>query len=136
MVDDYCQRFNRLARSQGLRPLSIIEIDAGGGRDAEGQRILEKLPAGAQLFRLDEHGDGLTSVAFAKTLEKLRDRGERDVVFVIGGAEGFNDDVRNKIRKTVAFGPQTWPHKLVRVMLVEQIYRSASLLSGHPYHKA
>lgn len=136
MVEDYRKRFDRLARSQGFRPINIVEVDSGGGLEVEGKRLLDKRPAGARLYRLDEHGKVMTSVCFANTLAALRDGGEKDLVFVIGGAEGFGATVQTEVQNTLAFGSQTWPHKLVRVMLCEQIYRAASVLAGHPYHKA
>ena len=94
------------------------------------------VPKGAAVLRLDEHGPQLSSVAFSDRLAKLRDAGTDTLCFLIGGAEGYSDEVRSAFPKTLAFGPQTWPHRLVKVMLSEQLYRAVSLQAGLPYHKA
>ena len=76
------------------------------------------------------------SADFADKLASLRDQGIPDLVFLIGGAEGYGDAVRQAASDTLAFGPQTWPHRFVRAMLAEQVYRAMSILAGTPYHKA
>lgn len=136
LFDDYCARFRKSGRALGFRSLDVHAVDAGGGLDAEGRRLLAKIPDGAHVLRLDEGGEQLGSKQFAGFLAKLRDQGQGDLVFLIGGAEGFSDAVRKAAPQQLAFGPQTWPHRLVRVMLAEQVYRAASLLAGSPYHKA
>ena len=136
MVDDYADRFRKAGRQLGFRSFTLTDVDSGGGLDAEGERILAKLPKGAKVLRLDEFGTAFTSKAFAKDLAKWRDQGTADLAFLIGGAEGYSDAVRAVAPDTIALGPQTWPHRLVKVMLTEQIYRAASLLAGSPYHKA
>lgn len=136
MVDDYADRFRKAGRQLGFRSFTLIDVDSGGGLDAEGERILAKLPKGAKVLRLDEFGAAFTSKTFADDLAKWRDQGTADLAFLIGGAEGYSDAVRQAAPDTIALGPQTWPHRLVKVMLTEQIYRAASLLAGSPYHKA
>ncbi len=135
MADDYAERFRKSGRNLGFRGLELIDVDSGGGLNVEGTRLLAKLPKGAAILRLDEFGKQLSSKAFASNLAKRRDQGLGDLVFVIGGAEGYSSAVREIAPQTIAFGPQTWPHRLVKVMLTEQIYRAASLLAGSPYHK-
>lgn len=95
-----------------------------------------KVPDGAAVVRLDEFGPQLTSKAFANDLSKRRDTGTAHLCFLIGGAEGYSEAIRVAYPGTLAFGPQTWPHRLVRVLITEQLYRAASLLAGTPYHKA
>ena len=136
LVDDYVSRFNKAGPSIGLRSLKLVDLASGGGLNAEGERLLSALPKGAICIRLDEHGPQLTSIKFAKRIESLRDAGERELCFLIGGAEGYSDAVRQACTDTLAFGPQTWPHRLVKVMITEQLYRAVSLLAGLPYHKA
>lgn len=136
LVDDYVNRFRKAGRSLGFRGFDLIEVESGGGMAAEGTRLLAKFPKGAKVLRLDEHGPQMTSKAFAKHLAKSRDQGTPDLVFLIGGAEGYSQAIRDAAPDTLAFGPQTWPHRLVKVMLAEQVYRAASLLAGSPYHKA
>ncbi|HAE26633.1 MAG TPA: 23S rRNA (pseudouridine(1915)-N(3))-methyltransferase RlmH, partial [Hyphomonas adhaerens] len=109
---------------------------SGGGLDAEAGRILDKIPSGARVLRLDEFGPAIGSSDFAGKLASWRDQGVPDLVFLIGGAEGYGEAVRKAASDTLAFGPQTWPHRFVRAMLAEQVYRAMSILAGTPYHKA
>lgn len=136
LVDDYVDRFRKSARALGFRSLNLVEVNSGGGLDAEGERLLAKIPKGAKVLRLDEFGTAYTSKTFAKNLGTWRDEGTGDLTFLIGGAEGYSQAVRDAATETLALGPQTWPHRLVKIMLAEQIYRAASLLAGTPYHKA
>lgn len=136
LVRDYARRFGAMAGQLGLSGLEVKTVKSGGGLVREGERLLAKRPAGAKLIRLDEHGKSLASTALADKLTGWRDIGQRDVVFIIGGAEGYSDPVRQAAPDTLALGPQTWPHLLARAMLCEQLYRAASILAGTPYHKA
>ncbi|MGB0261251.1 MAG: 23S rRNA (pseudouridine(1915)-N(3))-methyltransferase RlmH [Henriciella sp.] len=136
MVDLYVDRFQKTGRHIGLRSLSLMSVDSGPDKDSEATRLLAKIPANTSVIRLDEHGKSFSSVAFATKIESLKDRGTDRLWFLIGGAAGYGEAVRTAIPETMAFGPQTWPHRLVKVMLAEQLYRAASLLSGGPYHKA
>jgi len=136
MVDDYLSRAGKGARGLGFRSVTEIEVEGGGGLAREGERLLAKIPAGAAVLRLDEHGASLKSVKFANKLAELRDQGRADVCFLIGGAEGYSDAVKAAAPRTLAYGDQTWPHRLVRVMVAEQVYRAVSILAGSPYHKA
>ena len=135
LVDEYLKRARPVARGLGFRGIEEIEV-ASGGLDAEAGRILEKIPAGARILRLDEFGPTMGSADFADKLASLRDQGIPDLVFLIGGAEGYGDAVRQAASDALAFGPQTWPHRFVRAMLAEQVYRAMSILAGTPYHKA
>jgi 23S rRNA (pseudouridine1915-N3)-methyltransferase len=136
LADDYLARTQPLARTLGFRSLEEKEVANGGGLDAEGERLVARLPASGRVLRLDEAGEQLTSTAFATRLAAWRDQGEAETVFLIGGAEGFSDEVRRRVPAAIGFGVQTWPHRLVRVMLAEQIYRALTILAGTPYHKA
>ncbi|MDJ0920148.1 MAG: 23S rRNA (pseudouridine(1915)-N(3))-methyltransferase RlmH [Henriciella sp.] len=136
LVDDYVDRFRKSGRQLGFRSLNLIDVEAGPSLEAEGARLLAKLPEGSNAIRLDEFGPQWTSKAFAQKLSKWRDDGVAETVFLIGGAAGYSHAVQQAVPATLAFGPQTWPHRLVKVMLSEQLYRAASLLGGLPYHKA
>jgi 23S rRNA (pseudouridine1915-N3)-methyltransferase len=85
---------------------------------------------------LDARGKGMTSEDFADFLGALRDAGTRDLAFVIGGPDGLGPLPGQKPGRSLAFGPQTWPHLLARALLSEQIYRAMTILAGHPYHRA
>jgi 23S rRNA (pseudouridine1915-N3)-methyltransferase len=136
LTDDYVSRTLPLARQLGFRGFDEHEVASGGGLEAEGARLLARIPDGANCLRLDEAGENLTSTELARRLAAWRDDGLRDTVFLIGGAEGFSADVRRAVPRTLAFGAQTWPHRLVRAMLAEQVYRAMTILAGTPYHKA
>jgi 23S rRNA (pseudouridine1915-N3)-methyltransferase len=85
---------------------------------------------------LDERGKVMTSPDFAAQMAKWRDSGRQDVAFVIGGADGIDLGLRSQADFSLSFGQMVWPHMLVRVMLAEQLYRAATILSGGPYHRA
>ena len=103
---------------------------------AEAEALTGTLPPGGVSVALDERGQALSSRAFADRLADWRDQGRSRVTFLIGGADGHADAVRDRADLILSFGPMTWPHLLVRVMLAEQIYRAWSILEGHPYHRA
>lgn len=136
LVDDYVSRFNKSGPNIGLRSLKLVDLASGGGREAEGKAILNAVPAGAKVLRLDEHGPALTSVEFSRQIAALRDAGTSEFCVLIGGAEGYSEPVCEAFPQTLALGPQTWPHRLVKAMITEQLYRAVSLLAGLPYHKA
>lgn len=136
LADDYLARAAPLARQLGFRGPDEHEVASGGGLDAEGERLIARLPDGGRCLRLDEAGENLTSQELARRLALWRDDGLREACFLIGGAEGFSGEIRRKVPSTLAFGAQTWPHRLVRAMLAEQIYRALTILAGTPYHKA
>ncbi|MEK9795823.1 MAG: 23S rRNA (pseudouridine(1915)-N(3))-methyltransferase RlmH [Alphaproteobacteria bacterium] len=123
-------------------PLDLREVElkrnlpAGHVSDAEAELLLEAVPEGAQVITLDEGGTHLSSEEFSDLLGNLQDDGCRDLVFLIGGADGHGAAVRARADRTLAFGRNTWPHMLVRGLLAEQIYRAQQILSGHPYHRA
>ncbi len=115
-------------------PVNLIEIE---GRNAaeEQRKLAEKIEPGAFLFALDEKGKSLRSADFATRLEKLAVEGQSHIQFLVGGADGLNESLRNKAGYLLSFGSQTWPHMLVRVMLMEQLYRARQIIDGHPYHR-
>ena len=111
------------------------KLQAAELREREGALLLEAVPAGATIVALDERGTSLSSAAFAERLGRWRDQGVGDLAFLIGGADGLAEGVRQKAQLVLALGPMTWPHLLVRGMLLEQIYRAQQILAGHPYHR-
>ena len=93
------------------------------------------LSPGIRTIILDEKGKSLGSVAFAEQLGRWRDDGVRETRFLIGAADGFDDAVRAEADLLINFGAMTWPHMMARAMLAEQLWRAASILAGHPYHR-
>jgi 23S rRNA (pseudouridine1915-N3)-methyltransferase len=141
LVERYRERFVDLGRKLGFRGLEIHEITESKARDVsvrmadEAAAIAALIPENAVTVALDEHGKPLDSAGFAKRLGQWRDESIGNVVFVIGGADGLSPELRRKMKAVFAFGTATWPHQLVRIMLMEQIYRAATILAGHPYHR-
>lgn len=113
------------------RPLPVPERMA---REAE--LLLGAIPAGAIVVALDERGKNMGSEAFAARMGQWRDQGAGDVAFLIGGADGHHQSVRDRADLLLSLGALTWPHMLVRAMLAEQLWRAQAILSGHPYHRA
>lgn len=103
--------------------------------EAEGKRILAKVPAGAVLVPLCIEGKEMPSPALAQTLDRFAVEGKSDVVFVIGGSCGLSDAVKNAAALRLSMSPMTFPHQLARVMLLEQIYRAFQISNGGKYHK-
>jgi 23S rRNA (pseudouridine1915-N3)-methyltransferase len=132
-VDDYIARAQKTGKSLGYRAVEEIELNSSS-KDDEGQRLLAKHDKGI-LIRLDERGEAWTSQDLSKRLARWRDAGEDAVSFVIGGADGTSPLVAAAARHTISFGVQTWPHKLVRAMIAEQVYRALSIEAGSPYHR-
>ena len=102
----------------------------------EAERLAARLPEGAHIVLLDARGKGMTSEDFAEMLGSLRDVGTKDLAFIIGGPDGLSALPGKKPGRSLAFGPQTWPHLLARALLTEQVYRALTILAGHPYHRA
>jgi 23S rRNA (pseudouridine1915-N3)-methyltransferase len=138
LVDDYLTRFDRTGRPLGLGPAQVVEVEdrKGGGKAAEAQLLMRAIPTGAVVAAMDERGTRISSPDFALHLAMWRDTGRQDVAFVIGGADGIATDLRARADVTLSFGQMVWPHMLARVMLAEQLYRAATILSGGPYHRA
>ena len=130
LVDDYIARAQKTGKQLGYRGVEEAELNSST-KDDEGQRLLARHGQGI-LIRLDERGEAWTSQDLSKRLARWRDSGEDAVSFVIGGADGTSPAVAAAARHTVSFGVQTWPHKLVRVMIAEQVYRALSIEAGSP----
>lgn len=120
LVDRYLKRI--------AWPAKVTELPDRGG-------VLPQPAANAVTVVLDERGKALASSEFARKLEGWRDTGRREARFLIGAADGHEEDLRGEAEMLLSFGPATWPHMLVRSMLAEQLYRATSIIAGHPYHR-
>jgi 23S rRNA (pseudouridine1915-N3)-methyltransferase len=136
----YRERAVKSGRGIGLRSLEIVEIAESRAREPQ-RRMLEEsialaniIPKDAATVLLDPRGEPVDSNAFTGRLRAWNDSG-RDVAFAIGGPDGLAPTLADKADLHLAFGALTWPHQLVRIMLLEQIYRATTILSGHPYHR-
>lgn len=141
LADRYFERFGKSGPSLGLEFSGVDEVaesradSAELRRREEADRLGQRLVDSTALIALDERGKSLPSEKFAKTLAEIRDGGSRNLVLAIGGPDGHDESVRQTANLLISFGSQTWPHQLVRVMLAEQLYRAATILAGHPYHR-
>jgi len=116
--------------------LTLIEIDPRKHKTQiqQNAEILKALPQNAQLIALDERGRSIGSQDFSDKINTWQHSSDH-LCFIIGGADGLDDNIRKKMHFLMSFGKQTWPHMLVRVMLIEQVYRAQQILAGHPYHR-
>ncbi len=120
--------------------LKIYEIDSKITNPKQAQldeerKILSFVDPSSYLIVMDERGDSIGSINFAKHIEKQQNNAIDKIQFIIGGADGVTDQIRGKSNFLLSFGKMTWPHMLARVMLLEQIYRAQQILAGHPYHR-
>ena len=136
-----------LKRMKSYANLKIIEVkDEAAGqtlseaeieqiKEIEGKRILEKLPKQARVIALDLKGKQLTSERFSEEINETMTYGTSQIVFIIGGSHGLSQEVLQKTDLKISFGKMTYPHQLMRLILVEQIYRAFKIMRNEPYHK-
>ena len=142
LAERYRKRAADAGRKAGLSAIDIVEIKESRAGDAA-RRTLEESIAVANLIPeraitviLDARGESLSSEAFAGRLHEWRQQDKPAVVFIIGAADGLAPSLKEKASLALAFGAATWPHQLIRIMLLEQLYRAVTILAGHPYHRA
>lgn len=133
-IEEYAGRIRRYL------PLEIVELREEKGtvpvhiRLKEGERILKTLPKGARLLLLDEAGEQFSSPTFASFIGRERDSGIQELTFVIGGAFGLDDSVRNAAFRTLSLSKMTFTHQMVRPFFLEQLYRALTILNNESYH--
>ncbi len=138
LYDNYAKRVEAAGRQIGIDGIELIELK---DHQNASEKLHEKLNAllaarpQALIVALDESGKTMASRQLADNLGQWRDNGRGDVIFVLGAADGLGDAVRARADMLLSLSPMTWPHLLARVLLAEQLWRSISILSGHPYHR-
>ena len=142
LAERYRKRAADVGRRIGVKDIEIVEIKESRAPDA-GKRMIEEsialanlIPDKATTVLLQERGQNLDSAALTDRLRRWRDAGCPAVVFIIGGPDGLASSLHEKADLHLALGAATWPHQLVRIMLLEQLYRALTILAGHPYHRA
>ncbi|HEX2654471.1 MAG TPA: 23S rRNA (pseudouridine(1915)-N(3))-methyltransferase RlmH [Xanthobacteraceae bacterium] len=141
LAERYRDRAVKCGRGIGFRGIDVFETDESRARRAddraneEAAALSALIPENALIIALDERGESLGSAALAERLGRWRDQGQPAATFVIGGADGLSEGLRKRASLRLAFGAATWPHQMVRIMLLEQLYRAMTILSGHPYHR-
>jgi 23S rRNA (pseudouridine1915-N3)-methyltransferase len=142
LAADYLERARGLGRNCGIARMEVAEFaesqasSANSRMAAEAQQLLGAVAPKSFNVVLDERGKSMPSVAFADLLRRHLDQGTPEFSFLIGGPDGHDQSVRQSAGLVMSFGPMTWPHRLVRVMLLEQLYRALTIAAGHPYHRA
>ena len=146
LVERYFDRFSKAGPPLGLEFAGVSEIPESRGKTAElrkaeeAQRIHDALDnassGGAALILLDERGKALGSEAFAAAVGRMRDDGKRQLIVAIGGPDGHDPALRSRADLVLALGELTWPHQIARILIAEQLYRAATILAGHPYHRS
>ncbi len=142
LADRYLDRFAKGGPAVGLEFSGVSELSESRSPNAlerrrdEAQKLQSQLAPGTVLILLDERGKNISSEVFAERIAALRDSGQRNLALAIGGPDGHDPALHQAAALVLSFGALTWPHQLVRIMLAEQLYRVATILSGHPYHRA
>jgi len=142
LFDRYIDRARKSGRPCGVTDVTLVEYPESRAQRAEdrkreeAQQLLGQLDSKARLVVLDEHGKSLTSEAFSSKLFSWGDDGVSEIMFAIGGADGHGEELLQRADLKIALGAMTWPHQIVRILLAEQIYRSITIRSGHPYHRS
>ncbi len=137
LAADYVARAAAAGRQLGFKAVEIVEVEGKppGDPRAEASALFRATPDGARKILLDERGAEWTSRQLAEKLARWRDDGVPCTTFWIGGADGVSQSVKDNADEKLALGRQTWPHRLVRVMICEQVYRALTILCGTPYHR-
>jgi 23S rRNA (pseudouridine1915-N3)-methyltransferase len=142
LAADYELRILGAGRNAGLSGFSAQEWAESRGATAdlrkaeEAKRLWSAMPQDSVVIALDERGKPMSSQEFANFVQQQAESGTRNLFFLIGGPDGHAPETRAKAHKILSFGPMTFPHRLLRVMLLEQIYRAVTILVNHPYHRA
>ncbi|GAA0610275.1 23S rRNA (pseudouridine(1915)-N(3))-methyltransferase RlmH [Paenochrobactrum glaciei] len=142
LADRYFDRFSKAGNPLGFDFQGVSEITESRAQTVdlrkteEAARLFEALDAGAGLILLDERGKALSSEDFAGQMGRLRDEGKRQLIVAIGGPDGHDPRLRQRADLVLALGSLTWPHQIARILVAEQLYRAATILSGHPYHRS
>lgn len=142
LCERYRKRFDASGRGLGLGPLTISELNESRAASAEARkaeeaaRLLKAAASAGRRVVLDGGGKAMSSEAFAAWLAHARDEGCKELAFLIGGPDGHGEEALTGAALKLSLGAMTLPHGLARAVLIEQIYRAATILSGHPYHRA
>ena len=141
LAQRYADRIRKTGRAVGIAALNFIELPESRATDAitrkreEAYSVLARLPEKVVIFAFDERGQSPSSRQFAATLSEHFDGSTMDIACIIGGPDGLDSQLREKASLVVSFGALTIPHQMVRILVLEQIYRAITILTNHPYHR-
>lgn len=132
LIDEYIKR---LSWKVIITELPVLNVSDAERKSREAEQLRQAIPAKAVKICLDERGKNIGSEVFANQLQHYFTNQQSTLAFIIGGADGLDETFRKQADYVISFGALTWPHMMVRLMLVEQLYRASTILSGHPYHR-
>jgi 23S rRNA (pseudouridine1915-N3)-methyltransferase len=137
LARDYVARAEAGGRAIGITPVELVEVESRPPGDSrkEAAALLKAAPERARTILLDERGENWSSRQLAEAIGRWRDDGVPALTFWIGGADGAAQSLKDQADLKLAFGRQTWPHRLVRAMICEQVYRAVMILCANPYHR-
>ena len=142
LADEYQTRVEGLGRKAGITKLAVTDFaesqsqTASQRQDEEAKLLASALAPKASTLVLDERGKSMSSEAFSRLLQRHLDQGTQELAFLIGGPDGHSAETRKNAGQLLSLGEMTWPHRLIRVMLLEQIYRAVTIMVNHPYHRS
>jgi len=137
----YADRISKSGKALHLNGPDLVEISESRQSDAiarkadESSQLLQRADNDARIILLDEHGKDLTSVEFSSLIRAEQEAGIATLAFAIGGPDGHGEALTARAVRKIRLGAMTWPHQIARILLVEQLYRAITILSGHPYHR-
>ncbi len=138
----YAERLDQLGRSLVLGPLQLVELTESRAattdmrKSDEAQRLLRAAARADVVIAIDEGGRGMTSAGFAELLRVHKDEGRKAIAFLVGGPDGHGEAALTAAQVRMSLGPMTLTHGIARIVLAEQIYRAATIIAGHPYHRS
>ena len=141
LVARYSDRLTRAGKAIGITQFKTIEIvesrasSADARKRDEAQSILSRLPDNCAIFAFDERGKSPNSRQFAQLVSRELESGSPSLALIIGGPDGLDSSVKDRASQLMSFGSATFPHQLVRVLVLEQVYRATTILTNHPYHR-
>ena len=141
LVKRYADRIKKSGKAVGLTSVETIEIPESKAGDAKTRKLQEaneiraRLPEKTMVWLFDERGKSVSSPQFSSYVEQCLDQGNNALSIVIGGPDGLDPDFRRSADRVLSFGALTMPHQIVRILVFEQVYRSVTILTNHPYHR-
>jgi 23S rRNA (pseudouridine1915-N3)-methyltransferase len=135
LADTFAEYQKRLRGKVEVKEFDIKESNAALLQKKESDTLLKNIPTDSYVIACHGAGKQLSSLEFSAKIQKLRDSGRKSLVFLIGGADGHTPDLLKKADFAFSFGTMTWPHRVARVMLIEQLYRAQEIAAGNPYHR-
>ena len=142
LLDRYLDRAGKAGRQLGVTGVDCREFsesraaEPGQRQTAEAEAIVSAIPGDAFRIALDEKGRDINSESLSSLMRREMEQGRVEIAFLIGGPDGHGQALLDAAQLSIRFGAMTWPHQIVRVLAAEQIYRTITILAGHPYHRA